>query len=79
MVMKIYIIVVLICISLMASNVEHIFMCLLAIYVPSCRGIYLDSLSIFKLGCIWSSPCGAAEMNLTRNHEVVGSIPGLTQ
>ena len=22
---------------------------------------------------------GAAEMNLTRNHEVVGSIPGLTQ
>ena len=22
--------------------------------------------------------CGAAEINLTRNHEVAGSIPGLT-
>ena len=26
-----------------------------------------------------SSRCGAAEMNSTRNHEVAGSIPGLTQ
>ena len=26
-----------------------------------------------------SSRHGAAETNLTRNHEVVGSIPGLTQ
>ena len=26
-----------------------------------------------------SSHHGAAEMNLTRNHEVVGSIPGLAQ
>ena len=26
-----------------------------------------------------SSCCGAVEMNLTRNHEVVGSIPGLAQ
>ena len=26
-----------------------------------------------------SSCRGAAEMNLTRNHEVTGSIPGLTQ
>ena len=26
-----------------------------------------------------SSRCGAAEMNPTRNHEVVGLIPGLTQ
>ena len=24
-------------------------------------------------------PCGAAETHLTRNHEVVGSIPGLAQ
>ena len=29
-----------------------------------------------KLG---NSHCGAAEMNLTENHEVEGSIPGLTQ
>ena len=27
----------------------------------------------------WSSYCGAAETNPTRNHEVVGSIPGLPQ
>ena len=27
----------------------------------------------------WSSRRGTAEMNLTRNHEVVGSIPGLAQ
>ena len=26
-----------------------------------------------------SSHCGTAETNLTRNHEVAGSIPGLTQ
>ena len=26
-----------------------------------------------------SSHCGAVEMNLTRNHEVAGSIPGLAQ
>ena len=26
-----------------------------------------------------SSYCGAAEMNPTSNHEVVGSIPGLAQ
>ena len=28
---------------------------------------------------VWSSRHGAAEMNPTRNHEVAGSIPGLTQ
>ena len=27
----------------------------------------------------WSSCCGAEEMNLTSNHEVAGSIPGLAQ
>jgi len=27
----------------------------------------------------WSSHRGTAEMNPTRNHEVVGLIPGLTQ
>ena len=26
-----------------------------------------------------SSHCGTAEMNLSRNHELVGSIPGLAQ
>jgi len=28
---------------------------------------------------VWSSHHGAAETNPTRNHEVVGSIPGLVQ
>ena len=27
----------------------------------------------------WSSCRGTVEMNLTRNHDVAGSIPGLTQ
>ena len=27
----------------------------------------------------WSSQCGAVETNLTSNHEVAGSIPGLTR
>ena len=26
---------------------------------------------------MWSSYCGAVEMNLTRNHEVASLIPGL--
>ena len=26
----------------------------------------------------WSSHCEAVEMNLTRNHEVEGSMPGFT-
>ena len=28
---------------------------------------------------LWSSCCGAVEMNPTSNHEVAGSIPGLAQ
>ena len=31
------------------------------------------------LEIIGVSSCGAAEMNLTKNHEVEGLIPGLTQ
>ena len=34
---------------------------------------------IKKFNNIWSSHCGAAEMNASRNHEVAGSIPGLEQ
>ena len=30
-----------------------------------------------NLYILWSSPCGAAETNVTSNHEIVGSIPGL--
>ena len=41
--------VVLICISLMISKVEHLFICLLAISVSSSRNVYSSSLSIFQL------------------------------
>ena len=35
--------------------------------------------NFFKLKYSWSSHRGAVEMNLTRNHEVAGSIPDLAQ
>ena len=34
---------------------------------------------VLHLNKLESSYCGAEEMNLTRNHEVVGLIPGLAQ
>ena len=40
-------------------------------------GKYLDKTVIQK--DTWSSYCGATETNLTRNHEVAGSIHGLNQ
>ena len=52
--------------------------------------LFLEHLGILFLGevgrgcfelkfIVRSSRCGAAEMNLTRNDEVAGSIPGLAQ
>ena len=38
-----------------------------------------DIHSHYKSSPGWSSRHGAAEMNPTRNHEVVGLCPGLTQ
>ena len=32
-----------------------------------------------RVPALGSSHCGVVETNLTRNHEVAGSIPGLTQ
>ena len=45
---------------------------------PICNGLHLNSKVDLKL--IYGVPChGAAETNPTRNHEVVGLIPGLAQ
>ena len=41
--------------------------------------IMLSEISQSQNNCLRSFHCGVAEMNLTRNREFLGSIPGLAQ
>ena len=48
-----YLIVVLIWISIIISDVEHFFMCPLAVCMSSWKNVYSSPLPIFKLGCLF--------------------------
>ena len=47
---KWYLIVVIICISLMANDIEHLFMCLLAIFISSSEKCLFEHFALFYIG-----------------------------
>ena len=53
-------------------------MCVLVYQKPESGHLIRVDLDLPKERC-WSAHCGPAETNLTRNHEVASSIPGLAQ
>ena len=48
-------------------------------FFVSALDLYIMVTMKFVLNILESSHCGPVESNPTRNHEVVGSIPGLAQ
>ena len=59
---------------------QELFCCKLALMFKELTfGIFLKLYKSSKKVHSRSSCCGAAETNLTRNHEVAGLIPGLAQ
>ena len=70
---------VLICISLMTNDVEHLSMCLLTIHLSSfVKCVFTISVHLFKTGLSWGlSKSGSVVKNPPVNAGDTGSIPGL--